>query len=250
MAKGTGQKKGIGHRQRLRDKFLARGIEAFNDDELLELLLSFGTPRIDCKDTARAALARFNHSLAAVLDAPVAELTKIRGMGPKNIFALHFVQGVARRYLKQRVMGKHYISSSREVGNYLIHLLRGREREVFVAVFLDASHAVIATETVAEGTVSVNTIYPRELIKQALKQNAAALIVAHNHPSGSLTPSAQDLNLTRTLYLAGSLMNIPLLDHLLIGASEEVYSFADQGIMAEIRSQCTALLDKAHRERP
>ncbi len=244
MEKEAWRKKGTGHRQRLRDKFLARGIEAFNDDELLELLLSFGTPRIDCKDTARAALAHFNNSLAAVLDAPAEELIKIKGMGRKNIFALHFVQGTARRYLKQRVLGKQYIHSSREVGDYLIHLLRGREREVFIAVFLDGAHAVLATETVAEGTISVNTIYPRELIKQALKYNAAALIVAHNHPSGSLTPSAQDISLTRTLFLACSLMNLSLLDHLLVGAAQEVYSFADHGIMAEISGQCARLLNQ------
>ncbi len=96
------QEKGAGHRQRLRDKFLERGIEAFGDDEIIELLLSFGTPRSDCKDAARAALRELG-SLPAVLDASGAQLRLIKGIGPKNIFALQFIQGVARRYLKQRL---------------------------------------------------------------------------------------------------------------------------------------------------
>ena len=242
MDKKEWQKKGEGHRQRLRDKFLGHGIDAFTDDEVLELLLTFGTPRTDCKDAARAARKRFG-SLAAVLEAPPAELRTIRGIGPKNIFALHFVQAVARRYLKQRPAGKSYLHSSKEVAEYLIHALRGLEHEAFVAIFLDAAHAIINLEIVAQGTVNVNTIYPRELVKRALKQNAAALVVAHNHPSGSLRPSPHDLKLTRTLYLACSLMNISLLDHLIVGEGEEVYSFADHGIMAETGQNCAAILN-------
>lgn len=233
--------KGEGHRQRLRDKFLQHGIEAFTDSEVIELLLTFGTPRSDCKDAARAALAHF-HTLPAVLDASQQELQQIKGIGPKNIFALHFVQGVARRYLKQRITGKHYLRSAREVADYLIHSMRGLPHEVLTVIFLDASHAIITSEVVAEGTVNVNTIYPRELIKAALRVNASALVLAHNHPSGSLTPSAQDTSLTKTLYLLGSFLQITLLDHLIVGAGDKVFSFAEEGLMAAIRSQCSNIL--------
>jgi len=242
MDKSEWQRKGAGHRERLRKKFLARGIDAFSDDEVLELLLTFGTPRRDCKDTARAALAHFGHSLTAVLDAPYSELEKIQGIGPKNVFALHFIQGVARRYLKQRLTRKKYISSSGDVAAYLIHVMRNLKREVLLALFLDAGHAIIESEIIAEGTINVNTVYPRELMKQAFKHNAAAIIVAHNHPSGNRKPSSQDYNLTKTLYLACSFMNMQLLDHLIIGAAEEVYSFADQGIMANIKKECAGLV--------
>lgn len=243
MERDEWQRRGEGHRQRLRDKFLAQGIEAFTDAEIIELLLTFGTPRSDCKEAARALLAQFG-SLPAVLDAAPVQLQQVKGVGPKNTFALHFIQGVARRYLHQRVVGKEYVRSSREVADYLIHSMRGLQHEVLTVVFLDAAHAVLDATVVAEGTVTVNTIYPRELVKAALARNASALVIAHNHPSGSLTPSRQDNELTRSLYLVCSFMHLDLLDHLIIGAGDQVYSFADQGLMATIREDCRRLLGR------
>ena len=244
MERDEWQRRGEGHRQRLRDKFLAQGIEAFTDAEIIELLLTFGTPRSDCKEAARALLTKFG-SLPAVLDAAPVQLQQVKGVGPKNTFALHFIQGVARRYLHQRVVGKEYVRSSREVADYLIHSMRGLQHEVLTVVFLDAAHAVLDATVVAEGTVTVNTIYPRELVKAALARNASALVIAHNHPSGSLTPSRQDSELTRSLYLVCSFMHLDLLDHLIIGAGDQVYSFADQGLMATIREDCRRLLGRA-----
>ena len=244
MERDEWQRRGEGHRQRLRDKFLAQGIEAFTDAEIIELLLTFGTPRSDCKEAARALLTQFG-SLPAVLDAAPVQLQQVKGVGPKNTFALHFIQGVARRYLHQRVVGKEYVRSSREVADYLIHSMRGLQHEVLTVVFLDAAHAVIDATVVAEGTVTVNTIYPRELVKAALARNASALVIAHNHPSGSLTPSRQDNELTRSLYLVCSFMHLDLLDHLIIGAGDQVYSFADQGLMATIREDCRRLLGRS-----
>jgi DNA repair protein RadC len=234
------QEKGAGHRQRLRDKFLELGIDSLSDAEIIELLLTFGTPRSDCKEPARAALTKFG-SLPAVLDAHPGALREIKGIGPKNVFALQFIQGVARRYLRQRIQGKKYMSSSRDVADYLIHAMRGLRHEVFMMVYLDASHAVIDSEILSEGTVTVNTVYPREVVKAALRCNASALIIAHNHPSGSLQPSSQDEQLTRTLALVCSFMHINLLDHLIIGDGETAYSFADHGLMAAVRDDCAEL---------
>jgi len=239
MNKEEWQKKGDGHRQRLRDRFLDRGLDGFTDTEVLELLLTFGTPRTDCKEAARAALSEFG-SFAAVFEASISALQKIPGIGPKNSFAIHFVQEVARRYLKERLAGKRYLHSSAEVKDYLIHSLRGLKKEVFTVIFLDSSHAIIDSEVVAEGTININTVYPRELMSRALKYNAAALIVAHNHPSGSLDPSPQDRHLTRTLCLLCSLMQIQLLDHLIIGDGS--YSFADHGLMSELQEECRQLV--------
>lgn len=243
MDKTDWQEKGAGHRQRLRDKFLEQGIEAFTDSEIVELLLTFGTPRSDCKEAAREALARFK-TLPAVLDATPAQLQQVKGIGPKNIFALQFIQGVARRYLRQRIVGKQYVHSSRAVADYLIHSMRGLEHEVLTVVFLDAAHAIIDSAVVAQGTVTVNTVYPRELVKQALARNASALVIAHNHPSGSLAPSRQDEVLTRSLHLICSFMHINLLDHLIIGSGDAVYSFADHGLMAKIREDCRRILEQ------
>ena len=241
MDKEEWQKKGEGHRQRLRDRFLERGLDGFTDAEVLELLLTFGTPRSDCKEAARLALAEFG-SFAAVFEASIPALQVIPGIGPKNSFAIHFVQEVARRYLKERLQGKRYLHSSAEVRDYLLHSMRGLKREVFTVIYLDSSHAIIDSEILAEGTLNVNTVYPRELMSRALEQNAAALIVAHNHPSGSLEPSPQDRHLTRTLCLLCSLMQIQLLDHLIIGNGS--YSFADQGLMTEIQQECRELTQK------
>lgn len=232
-----------GHRQRLREKFLQYGIDSFTDDEILELLLTFGTPRKDCKQQARQVRKQFG-SLAAVLDASSAELNTVDGLGEKNIFALHFVHGVARCYLKQRLEKKEFLNSSRQVADYLVHTLRDRKRELFMAIFLDAGHAIIDSEIIAEGTVNVNTVYPRELVRRAMAHNAAALVIAHNHPSGRLHPSPQDIVLTRTLHLICSFMNLQLLDHLIVGSTTEVYSFADHGQMDEIRAQCEQMLKR------
>lgn len=243
MEKKDWQEKGAGHRQRLKEKFHQHGIESFTDSEVLELLLILGTPRRDCKEQARALLKHFG-SLSKVLEASSGELQKIKGIGPNNSFAILFLHGVARRFLKDRVQEKRYLYSSSQVAEYLIHSMRDLEHEAFTAIFLDSSHAIIDTQVVARGTVSVNTIYPRELVKQALEHNAAAMVVAHNHPSGNLEPSPQDHQLTRTLYLACTFMNIRLLDHLIIGQSEKTYSFADHGIMASIGKECSRMLDQ------
>jgi DNA repair protein RadC len=243
MDKKEWQEKGAGHRQRLRDRFRERGLEGFRDAEILELLLSFGTPRSDCKEPAKAALKQFG-SLAAVLEEPLSGLQEIKGIGPKNGFAVHFIQAVARRYLKDRLQGKRYLHSSTDVRDYLLHALRGLKKEVFTVIYLDSSHAILDTETVAEGTINVNTVYPRELVKKALQQNAAAMIIAHNHPSGSLDPSPQDIELTRTLSLLGSMMQIQLLDHIIIGNGS--FSFADNGLMTEIGKQCRETMESLH----
>lgn len=244
MDKEGWQNKGSGHRQRLRDRFLERGLDGFSDAEVLEMLLTFGTPRKDCKEAARNALHQFG-TLSEVLEAPGEQLLQVKGIGQKNSFAIRFIQSVAGRYLQERLRGKRYIHSSKDVQNFLIHSLRGLKNEIFMVIYLDSSHAIIDSEKVAEGTINVNTVYPREIIKKSLEKNAAALIVAHNHPSGSLYPSAPDKTLTKTLHLACSLMHIQLLDHLIIG--DGCYSFADQGLMGDIRNNSSELIGHASR---
>lgn len=239
MEKKEWQKKGAGHRGRLRDRFIESGLSGLTDVEILELLLSFGTPRSDCKGAAKELLKEFG-SFAKVLDAPAPSLLKIKGIGPKNSFALGFIQAVASHYLKDRIKGKRYLHSSKEVADYLVHSMRGLKVEVLTVLFLDSSHAIIDTEIVSEGTLNVNTIYPREIIKRAVDHHAAALILAHNHPSGALKPSGQDVTLTKTLYLLCHCMQIQLLDHLIIG--DGTYSFADEGIMSKIKEQCKKTL--------
>ncbi len=239
MDKLLWQKKGEGHRGRLRDRFLDTGLDGFNAIEVIEIILSFGTPRSDCKEPARALLEKFG-TFSKVIEAPLSALQEVPGVGPKNGFALHFVHAVASFYLKERLTGKRYLHSSGEVVEYLIHSLRGLKKEVLLVIFLDASHAIIDSAIVAEGTLNVNTVYPREIIKSALDYHAAAIIIAHNHPSGSLKPSPQDMKLTKTLYMLCNAMQIQLLDHLVIGDGS--YSFADNGLMSDISRASSDIL--------
>jgi len=232
------QRKGEGHRGRLRDRYLERGLDNFSDAEVLELLLSFGTPRSDTKEPARQLLKRYG-TLAAVLEASPAGLQEVKGVGPKNSFAINFVQAVAGRYLQQRLTGRRYLHSSKDVREYLEHAMRGLKREVLTVIYLDSAHAILGSEVVAEGTINVNTVYPRELVQKVMDNHAAAIILAHNHPSGSLQPSSQDLSLTRNLYLLCSFLQIQLLDHFVIG--DGVYSFADHGLIDTIASDCLKL---------
>ncbi len=239
MDKKQWQEKGAGHRGRLRDRFLEQGLGGFSDTDILELLLSFGTPRTDCKEPARQLLKKFG-SFSKVLEAPLVALQGVKGVGPKNSFALHFVHGVASHYLKERLQGKRYLHSSAEVAEHLVHSMRGLKKEVFTVIYLDSSHAIIDSEVVAEGTLNVNTVYPREIVSKALLFHAAALIIAHNHPSGSLQPSPQDLKLTKTLWLVCNYMQMQLLDHLIIGDGS--YSFADNGLMQSISKDCLSVM--------
>ncbi len=239
MDKKQWQEKGAGHRGRLRDRFLEKGLSGFSDTEILELLLSFGTPRTNCKEPARQLLKKFG-SFSKVLEASPVALQDVKGVGPKNSFALHFVHGVASHYLKERLHGKRYLHSSAEVAEYLVHSMRGLKKEVFTVIYLDSSHAIIDSEVVAEGTLNVNTVYPREIVSKALLFHAAALIIAHNHPSGSLQPSPQDIKLTKTLWLVCNYMQMQLLDHLIIGDGS--YSFADNGLMQSISKDCLSVM--------
>ena len=224
--------KGAGHRGRLRDRFLASGLDGFHDYEVIELLLTLGTPRKDCKTVAKALMRRFK-TLAGVLDAPPADLRRVPGVGPINLFGLKLVPAVSRRYLKQQLEGKQPLSNSRALFDYLDHTIRDKKRECFIAVYLDAKNRVIADEILFAGTVTASAVYPREVVKAALAHSAAAIIFAHNHPSGDPAPSPDDMAITRKLIQACALVGVTVHEHLIIGA-EGYFSFADQGHIARM----------------
>lgn len=224
--------KGEGHRSRLREKFLTSGLDGFHDYEVIELLLTLGTPRKDCKESAKSALKRFR-TLQGVIEAPGEELQEIKGIGPKNVFGIKLVNAVCNRYLQKKVIGKDPIHSSKALFDYLYHSLRDKNREIFKVVYLDAQNRVIDIHTLFEGTLTASSIYPREVVKEALRQNAAALFFVHNHPSGVPRPSAEDTRLTRRLIGACRLVDIAVHEHLIIG-DNTYFSFADQGYIAEM----------------
>ncbi len=225
-----------GHRQRLRDKFLKYGLDAFTDEEIIELLLALGTPRRDCKEPARAAFRRFG-SLAKVLEADEKELKKIKGIGPNNLFALKFIHQVARRFLRERLKEREKISCASDVVDYLCHALSFKEREYFIALYLDAKNGIIDIEELFSGTADASPVYPREVLRQALLKNATGLIIVHNHPSGSLEPSKADQDITVSFLKACPLLGIRLLDHIIIAGPSSYFSFADSGLLSMLENQ-------------
>lgn len=234
-ARATSRHKGEGHRRRLRERFLAGGLAGFHDYEVIELLLTLATPRRDCKEAAKAAIARFG-TLPAVLEAPAEELQTVSGIGPTNLFGIKLAKALVERYLEGKLIGAPVIGDSRALRDYLDGAIRDRSRECFLAVYLDAKNRVIAQETLFEGTLNASAVYPREVILAALRRGAAALIFAHNHPSGDPRPSVEDLEITRRLVYAADLMGITVHEHLIIGKGR-VFSFADEGHIARIRAE-------------
>lgn len=218
-----------GHRQRLRDKFQKSGLDGFHDYEIIELLLTLGTPRKDCKQPAKDALKKFG-SLKAVLEAAPKDLQEIRGIGNNNVFGLKIAQAVSRRYLADRIIDTDFIRSSDEVLAYLKHNLRDKNREMFWVIYLNGRNQILKMEKLFEGSLSTSVVYPREVIKRALDNDAAALVFVHNHPSGNPNPSQDDLAITKQLKAAAQAIDISVHDHLII-AGNDIYSFADHGLI-------------------
>jgi DNA repair protein RadC len=231
MEKQDWQAKGEGHRQRLREKFQEGGLERFSDEEVIEFLLTLGTPRKDVKLQAREALRKFG-SLSGVLSAPCKKLMEIKGIGPKNALYLNLVHQVAGRYLRDRAIGKEFFRSSKAVFDYLFHTMRDLKREVFKVLFLNRKNELIADQDVFLGGLTGSAVYPGEIMALALEYKAAALVFVHNHPSGDPAPSPEDRKLTKDLVWAACLLMIQVLDHVIIGR-ESYYSFADEGLILQ-----------------
>jgi DNA repair protein RadC len=210
------------------------GLSGFHDYEVVELLLTLGTPRKDCKDMAKAILKRFK-TLPGVFEAPNTALCEIDGLGLRNIIGLKLVKAVADRYLEDQLLHRDPIHNAKALFDYLYHRLRARHRECFEVIFLDARNKVMETQTLFEGTLTASAVYPREVVHAALNQNAAALIFVHNHPSGDPAPSPEDIDLTRRLLFACKVSGITVHEHLIIG-DNCYYSFAEQGHIARMNA--------------
>ncbi|MCK4352148.1 DNA repair protein RadC [candidate division WOR-3 bacterium] len=221
-----------GHRKRLREKFLKSGIEAFHDYEIIELLLTLGTPRKDCKQQAKDAIKKFK-GLRGVLDASLEELQEVKGIGPLNAFGIKLFQEISERYLKEKIIGKKVVlKSSTSVFNYLYQSMQKEKKEIFKVLFLDSKNKLIDIETLFVGSLNSSMVYPREIMEKAIKHNAVSLIFVHNHPTGDPAPSQSDKEITKQLISAGNIMQIKVLDHIIIG-DNKYFSFADEGLIKE-----------------
>jgi DNA repair protein RadC len=210
-----------------RERLIEQGPGVLSDAEMIVLVLGSGLPGHDVFSIARALLERFG-SLRAMLDATYTDFEGLPGVGPAKKAQLLAIMEMARRSLVDKMHKRSLLNSPEAVESYLRLKIGGRPQEVFVSIFLDARHRLIRCEESAQGTLTRMAVYPREIVRRALNLNAASLIVAHNHPSGAVQPSASDCRLTKTLRDALTLIDVQLVDHLVIGA-DSVYSFARAG---------------------
>ena len=215
--------------ERPREKLLQRGADALTDAELLAIFLRTGTKGYTAIDLAYTILEEFT-SLRGLFNASLNEFSKIKGIGPAKYVQLQAVLEMSSRYLKETIEKQDVISSPHDTRQFLKSKLRDRTSEVFAALFLDNRHQVLKFEELFYGTIDGASVYPREVVKKALQHNAAAIIVAHNHPSGIAEPSQADEQITLRLNKALALVDIRLLDHLIIGDGE-IVSLAERGVI-------------------
>ena len=167
------------------------------------------------------------------MEASSHELCEVEGKDKKNSFGIKLIKAVANRYLEKKLINKSPVTNSKELFDYLYHSIRDKTREHFKIIFLDSKNRVIFTETHSKGTLNASSVYPREVVDLALRHKAAALIFAHNHPSGDPKPSSEDIAITRQLVFSGKVMGITVHEHIIIG-DNCYYSFADQGHIARM----------------
>ena len=214
---------------RPREKLLSRGAAALSDAELLALLLRSGIRGKNVLQLAQELVDRFG-GVAGLLHMPAEALKTVKGLGPAKRAELVAVLELARRALAQQLTQKPLFNTPQAVRDYLQLQLGGLHHEVFAVLFLDSQHRLIALEEMFRGTLTQTSVYPREVVKQALTLNASSVVLAHNHPSGTAQPSRADEALTHTLKAALALVDVRVLDHFVVTASQAV-SMAELGLV-------------------
>jgi DNA repair protein RadC len=214
---------------RPREKLLARGAGALTDAELLAIFLRTGLPGKSAVDLARELLDDFG-GLAPLLNAPKPRFTAALGLGDAKFAQLQAVLEMSRRYLQQNLARGNALDSPQAVRDFLSAKLSGRPREVFACLFLDNRHRLIRYEELFSGTIDGASVHPREVVRRALELSAAALILAHNHPSGVAEPSRADEHITARLREALALVDVRVIDHIVVGDGQSV-SFAERGLL-------------------
>jgi len=212
----------------LQERFIRSGFEGFADQETIELLLSLVLPHRECRKQAKECIERFKN-LRGFLMASRQELEHV-GITPTCMFCIKLLHELPAEVLRQNVVEQPVYKSSKEVFDYLYYSMRDLEKEVFKAIYLNNRNQIIDITDLFEGTLDNIPIRPREILESAINHRATALIFAHNHPAGDPTPSKHDKQLTRDLVFVGSILQIKVLDHIIIGDSR-YFSFADKGLI-------------------
>lgn len=215
MRKPIDYRKMIGHRTRLRERFLKAGRKALADYELLELLLTYSIPRVDTKQIAKALLDEFGNFIN-LLQQPQKRLNEINGIGPKTATFLKVVHSCLTRCMEAQVEDQASISGPEDIFAFVRLHLGERSREYIYALYLDEGRRIVHHSEVSAGTVNRSPLYPREILKPALMHDATGIILVHNHPEGQPVPSDADLNMTKKVEELAASFSIKLLDHIIV----------------------------------
>ena len=221
----------LGHRQRMKQRFVSNGVDSFLDHEILELLLTYAIPRKDTKPLAWQLIKRFG-SLSEVLDADEISLTDVDGIGPQTAQFLKLMRGVIKKYMHADLPQHISMKNPQEVLDYCQASLAGKQEEFLEVLLLSVRFTLKSARIIATGSIDQIIIEPRQILRWALKENAAAIILVHNHPSGDPSPSPEDIQMTRQIVQAAQLLNIQVLDHLIVSKGT-YYSFLAHGIIKE-----------------
>ncbi len=221
----------LGHRKRLRDRFMKNGIEGFADYEVIELILTLAIPRSDVKERAKLLIKKYGH-IKDILDAPTHELQKLKGIGSVTPIAIRIMREVATLYLQQTEENKDIKTDTEALSSFWRMKIGPLTYEVFEVAYLDTGSRLLrdGVERLEKGTVDRASVYPRQLVEAALKRGAAAVVIAHNHPNGDVNPSEQDILLTRSLSLAAEAVQLKVLDHLIV-SKDQWFSFRKRGLI-------------------
>ena len=235
-----------GHRQRLRERFRANGLEGFAPHEVLELVLGYAIPRQDVNPLAHRLIEHFG-SLHNTLDASVEELMRVEGLGEYSAVLLALFSQVERKNAASRMAPRQVLSNREAVESYCLQLLKGCKVEHFYAIYLSGQWEVLATVLIARGSISEVHSYPRVVADHALRHNAHAVVICHNHPGGSLVPSMADVGSTIRMQAVLEELEVRLIDHILVADGQAVSVMADgvfpqlnHGIIAQNRAANSA----------
>ena len=218
-----------GHRERLRKRYEVSGLSGFLDYEIIEVLLSYSIQRQDCKPIAKELIEKFG-SVSAILDAEIKELCSVSGVGKTTALFLKLVKELNIIYLGETVKREQYIKGTSDLIKYIRGSIGKMKKELFKIIFLDTQNCVISDEVVFEGTIDRSHIYMREIVERVIKNSAKSVIFFHNHPSGKLTPSKQDIDFTLKAKKILNELEINLLDHIIVSDTGD-FSFLENGII-------------------
>jgi DNA repair protein RadC len=219
-----------GHRQRVKTRYLSEGIDAFEDHQVLEMLLFFSIPMKDTNELAHKMIQEFG-SLAGLFEADPKDISKRCGVSENTAILVSLIPSLARRYFKGKWGDKPILNSSSKAGEYAASLFTGRTYEAFFVICLDAQNRVNYAALVHEGTINEAPVYPRLIVEAVLRHQANSVILAHNHPGGSLSPSQADIEVTKKMAITLESISIKVVDHIIV-AGDKYMSFAEKGLIS------------------